>query len=150
MALGTIAAIGGIASGVSSILGGRKAKKEANRAAEQQRLAGIEAAKLIGMETEEELRRFDIQTESVLDTGTALASASGFGAGSSLDASVTDLAAKLKKERDWTTSVSEQRQKMAKHTGQINDDAMRSQGRSALYSGIGSGIGNIFSGIGRL
>lgn len=150
MALGTIAAVGGIVGGGSRILGGRAAKKDADKLAREQEAAGREAADLIGLETEEELRRFDAQTEKAVSTGKALQAASGFGSGGSQDIYMDNMVEELQKERDWTEAVSKQRQAMAIRTGGLNADTSRSQGRSALYSGISSGIGSIFTGIGYL
>ena len=140
MALGTIAAIGGLVSAGSSILGGRKAKKDAKNAARQQEAMGREQAGLIAAETEEELRRYDLDTAKTLGMGEALSSASGFSAGSSQDNYLDSLRSEFATERDWTERVSKQRQSIAKKTGQYSASNLRSQGSAALWSGMGQGI----------
>jgi len=148
--LGTIAAIGGIASAASSFLGGRSAKKASKKAARQQEALGREQASLIGMETEEELRRYDLNREKTLASGEALAAASGFGAGGSQDVYMESLETEFALERDWISEVSEQRQDVARMTGQYSADALRSQGKQSMYQGIGGMFQGIATGVGYL
>lgn len=143
MALGTIAAIGGIASGVSSLLGGRKAKKQANRAAAEQRYMAQKNVDLIAAETEETLRRFDTEVEKVTSSSEAMIAASGFSSGSSQDIYLEAMTEEFADDRAWTVRSSQQRQEMAKLTGQYQAESLESQGKSAYYQGIGG----MFSGL---
>ena len=137
MALGTIAAIGGIISAGSSLLGGRKAKKDAKKAARQQEAMGREQATYIAAETEEDLRRYDLDTAKTLGMGDALSSASGFSAGSSQDIYMASMAEEFKSDREWMERSSKSRQDLAKRGAGYQADALRSQGSAAMYQGIG-------------
>lgn len=141
--LGTIAAIGGIASGVSSLIGGNKARKAGKAAAEQQRQMGAQNAELIAEETQEQLRRLDIQTKRTLAKGDALSAASGFLKGSSQDVYLEAITQEFAADREWAVKSSKQRQNIAKLSGQYQGDALTSQGKNAFYQGIGG----MFSGL---
>jgi hypothetical protein len=144
--LGTIAAIGGIAGAASSYFGGKSADRAAKRAARQQIAIGKANAAIIGEETAESERRFDIDTAKTLSTGKAIAAASGFGSGgssglrgngNSMDNYMTNMASEMRLERDWMGKSGRSRQKAVKLGAQYSSDALRSQGKAAKYNGIG-------------
>jgi hypothetical protein len=143
MSWGAVAAIGGIAGAASSYFGGKSADRAAKRAAKQQIAMGKENALLVEMETAESKRRLDMDAAKTVSTGAALSAASGFGKGSSLDNYMSNMAIEFRQERAWMDKASTQRQKAIKMGAQFSSDSLRSQGKSAKYSGIGGMFGGL-------
>jgi hypothetical protein len=53
-------------------------------------------------------------------------------------------------ERDWMVKSSDRRQDVAKRTGEYQASSLESQGKSAMYQGIGNMFGGIATGVGFL
>lgn len=128
IALGT-AVVGGISKRRSAKKGGKEAEKLARREAE-----------LIGMETEEELRRMEFQQEQILGETRASIGASGLQLSGSSKSFLDSMEEQFGLERDWLQASGAGRADFAREGGASARRTMETQGQTALIQGVGSGL----------
>lgn len=114
---------------ITSIGGARSGAKKAKR-------LGAENVALIGLETEETLRRMEKTQAQLEGEATARVAASGFTGKGSVEKYFEELETEYKSQVDWTKRVGEQRKKVAAAGG----SAAASQIKTAGITGaIGAG-----------
>lgn len=127
----------GLASAGVSLWGGISGRKSANDQAKKQKQIGKMQGAAIEAETEEELRRMDKQNEAIMSQGTAAVGASGFAKGSSQDVYMSSMATEMKNQRDWTEESGATKAELAVKGANYSADALKSQGKSSMFSGVG-------------
>lgn len=132
-------AAGWIALG-TAIIGGIQKKKAAKKGGKEAERLAFREAELIGMETEEELRRMEFQQEQTLGETRASIGASGIQFSGSAKSFLTSMEEQFGLERDWLRASGANRADLARQGGSSARRAMEAQGQTALIQGVGSGL----------
>jgi hypothetical protein len=143
--LGAIAAIGAVGSAVGGLLGGIS-QGEANQAAAQ---TMYQQSKFTKQQTDEQVRRAELQIQQEMGQAKASVGASGFatagkaGSTNSMNAYVGALGTELEKEKSWLQQAGYQTaefQREAAYAKTLGADAQ-------IWSGALSGGGSLLSGL---
>jgi hypothetical protein len=148
MGIETVAAVMAIAGGVSSMMQGREAEKQAKAAAaEQERIAQQNAANKEA-ETVESARRMQAEEDAEAARRRALGAATGIATdqASSLDIFMGAQKDKFQSELDWLLKSGASQSDIIRREGALSASTTRAQGSQAKWEGISSGLSSIGSG----
>ena len=126
----------GMASAGVNLYSGISGMGASNKLAKQQKELGELQSSLILEETEETLRRTDIEDKAILSAGEATVAASGFSKGSSQDVYMASMAGEMRNQRNWTEKSGRSKASMAKKGAGYTADSLKSQGRSQMFNGV--------------
>lgn len=131
-----------IASGVTRIVGGRRRKKSAKKAAREQARIDAENRARYRAEVDESIRRTEEQHRFTEGTARTQVGASGFAAGSSLDAYVETMQSQHASDIDWmrTSGASQEAIMEREATARLRN--ANASADAAFIGDIGSAIGS--------
>ena len=136
-----------VVSGIYGIYSGIQQSKEASKAAADTEEQSRREAAFIESQTRKEASRFRDAADEALADNRARAAASGTAAGGSQSIFGAREEDKFAQELDWLIKAGGSRADLAVERGSTAADVLESQGDTALWSGVTSGVGQIGGGV---
>jgi len=121
----------------ASLLGGIKAKRDANKGAQDIEALGRQNIGMVSQEEKETLRRMDYTQEQVMGQSKAQISASGMKMEGSTQRYMQELEKNYGNERNWIATQAQSQKDRIRLDASTQSRSLRNQGSSALLQGVG-------------